>query len=776
MSGASLRKQGNFEELPAELASPPAPLNLKFERADWSLFRTVEGLQQKAGVEKSKLRRLVLKELADNGLDENAKVRIGELRNAGGYFVEDDGRGIDGRPEEIAERFSIARPMVSTKLLRLPTRGALGNGLRVVSGAVLASEGSLVVVTRNRRMMLRPERDGTTTVVGVEAVEHPVGTRIEISFGPALPPDSQALLWAKIACRMAGSGQTYTGNSSPWWYDVTQFHELLTASGRRPVRELIAHLDGCSGAKAGEIVTAAGFTRAVCQDITGEQAHRLLTAARESARQVKPERLGTVGPMFEADSAYACASGIATFGSAAPFAEVPFVVETWVEEREGDNTKLVACVNRTPVTGHISAARDGREINVFGCGLAHNIAKAPKEKHFFIWTNVTTPYMPITSDGKAPDLEPFFHQISVAIGKAVKKAHRPNATGKQSQKEIVLDNLDLVIADVSGDGQFRFNERQVLYRLRPIVTDETGDELKTTNFKKIITEYENEHGEIPRMYREPRGTVYHPHRNETIALGTLMVEDYERPEWTFNKLLYLEKEGFSEALKDVRWGERHDCALMSSKGFTTRAARDLVDKLAEHGEPITIFCVHDADAAGTLIYQTFQEETKARGARKITIVNLGLEPWEGIAMGLEVENVDPGERRKPVAGYVRERTDQDWEEWLQTHRIEINAMTTPRFIEWLDNKLAPYGGKLIPPGDVVAAELDRQIENKLRASVTERILREADFEGQVAATISAIKNPGATILVKGIKRMFKQKLDREWRDHIEAVANLKVRS
>jgi hypothetical protein len=76
--------------------------------------------------------------LTDNGLDENAKVRIGELRN-GGYFVEDDGRGIDRTPEEIAQLFSIARPMVSTKLLRLPTRGALGNGLRVVAGAVVAS-------------------------------------------------------------------------------------------------------------------------------------------------------------------------------------------------------------------------------------------------------------------------------------------------------------------------------------------------------------------------------------------------------------------------------------------------------------------------------------------------------------------------------------------------------------------------------------------------------------------------------------------------------------
>ena len=72
------------------------------------------------------------------------------------------------------------------------------------------------------------------------------------------------------------------------------------------------------------------------------------------------------------------------------------------------------------------------------------------------------------------------------------------------------------------------------------------------------------------MYREPRGSIYHPHRGEAITLGTLMVEEYKRPAWTFNKLVYIEKEGFSEALKVVGWGERHDCALISSKGFSTR--------------------------------------------------------------------------------------------------------------------------------------------------------------------------------------------------------------
>jgi hypothetical protein len=228
----------DFEKSTGELDSPasPEPQNLKFERADWTSFRTVEGLQQKAGVAKDKLRRLTLKELADNGLDEGGKARIGDLPG-GGYFVEDDGGGIDGTPEEIARLFSIARPMVSTKLLRLPTRGALGNGLRVVAGAVLASEGTLVVITRNRRIVLRPERDGSTSVIDVKLVDFPVGTRVEINFGAAIPGEHCAMLWAQMACRLARYGQTYQGKSSPWWYDVTQFHELLTASGSRPVRE-----------------------------------------------------------------------------------------------------------------------------------------------------------------------------------------------------------------------------------------------------------------------------------------------------------------------------------------------------------------------------------------------------------------------------------------------------------------------------------------------------------------------------------------------------------
>jgi hypothetical protein len=133
----------------------------------------------------------------------------------------------------------------------------------------------------------------------------------------------------------------------------------------------------------------------------------------------------------------------------------------------------------------------------------------------------------------------------------------------------------------------------------------------------IITDYESENGESGGMYRELRGSITHPQRNETITLGTLMVEEYERPVWTFNKLVFIEREGANEALKDNRWPERHDCAVMSSKGFSSRAARDLIDKLAEHDEPITVYAVTDADAYGTM---DPSDPAKARGARKINIV------------------------------------------------------------------------------------------------------------------------------------------------------------
>ena len=102
--------------------------------------------------------------------------------------------------------FSNASPLTSSKMLRLPMRGALGNGLRVATGAVLASSGKLTVISRGAKQKLKPQRDGTTIVTKRRASKRQTGTRIEISFGAALPPDPHALALGEFR-REAGQGR-----------------------------------------------------------------------------------------------------------------------------------------------------------------------------------------------------------------------------------------------------------------------------------------------------------------------------------------------------------------------------------------------------------------------------------------------------------------------------------------------------------------------------------------------------------------------------------------
>ena len=230
---ANLKIPINRTDLLASQGARPESPKLTFEREDWTLFRSVSTLSQKAGVPVSRLRRLILKELTDNGIDAAGDAVIGTMPD-GGYFIEDRGPGIPGDQADIARLFSIRRPLISTKLFRLPTRGALGNGIRTIVGAVLASEGRLYLETRGRAYRIFPQYDGDTLVES-EPCDRMVGTRIEIWLGSALPADPNAMSWARDAIAVAGLGDFYKGKTSPHWYDSDAFRELLYAAGERHV-------------------------------------------------------------------------------------------------------------------------------------------------------------------------------------------------------------------------------------------------------------------------------------------------------------------------------------------------------------------------------------------------------------------------------------------------------------------------------------------------------------------------------------------------------------
>ncbi|NBK99844.1 MAG: ATP-binding protein, partial [Erysipelotrichia bacterium] len=215
---------------------------MEFTKQEWTLFRSMDTLTQKSGVSKNDIPKLVAKELTDNALDISDNVDIECDGNT--FRVWNDGDGIS--EDKIAELFSINRPLVSSKLIKLPTRGALGNGLRVVVGAVIATGGKLFIYTNGYKYEIEPQADGTSVTKNIGEFQHS-GTMIEISLGQYEIND----IWASNAI-FYNRGEKYKGKTSGYWYNSESFYEIAQAYDGT-VYDLVTVFDGCTGTKAGKV-------------------------------------------------------------------------------------------------------------------------------------------------------------------------------------------------------------------------------------------------------------------------------------------------------------------------------------------------------------------------------------------------------------------------------------------------------------------------------------------------------------------------------------------
>jgi hypothetical protein len=753
------------------LASDRDPLT---ERHDWQEFRSLDTLPRKAGVKLAFLPSVVAKELVDNALDAGTQVQTGVMPD-GGFFVEDDGQGIPGSDKQIARLFSINRPLTSSKHLRTPTRGALGNGLRIVAGAVLASDGGLVVKTRGRSLRLAPRDTGSTDVIGVDSWTGS-GTRVEVRFGPKLPVNYDTLFfWTYWAQRLAAQGTRFKGNSSPWWYTGDSFWSLLHSYGSKPVREVVERLDGCSGRRAGKI--AKDFLNRNAESFDRTEAHALLQLARAASSAVNPKRLGSVERLDDY-LGYAKDRGSVEVGDAV----VPYCIEVWCNV--ADDPFIITCVNRTPVTGQVQVVRHSKDKTrymIHGCQMTR-LFKAHRHKDFLFLVNVQCPVVPLTTDGKDPDLGAFGARLARTLEKAAGQASKKHGKGKGGgenwQYRVITDALPEAIRKASGDGRYRYSLRQLFYAIRPVFLDHFGQEPLYGTFSKIIAKYEADQGQdLPGIYRDSRGSLYHPHTKEEIPLGTLSVERYKRPRWTFNKILYCEKEGFFPILKEAKWPEQYDCALLTSKGFATRAVCDVLDLLGQTDEPLTFFCIHDADGPGTCIFEAMQSGVEMRGASdEVDIINLGLEPDEAIQLQLRPETVHrkPGKNGLPNRVPVGEYVADEWCEWLQNNRVELNAMSTPTFLTWLSDKLSTHeDSKVIPPNAELTAAFSEKVKEHLKERISANILREADLEGRISKAYDALLpefNKRSEHLADEIEQALEERPEQSWRTAMAARA------
>src|SRR5262245_24110321 len=107
--------------------------------------------------------------------------------------------------------------------------------------------------------------------------------------------------------------------------------------------------------------------------------------------------------------------------------------------------------------------------------------------------------MPITTDGKAPDLKHFLVEIRDCIQKATRSCQRAHPTSKTevSLKDAILRVLPASIESTSANGMIEFPQRNLYYTVRKAIQPHTGASLTQGRFDQVIAEYEEERGPIP---------------------------------------------------------------------------------------------------------------------------------------------------------------------------------------------------------------------------------------------------------------------------------------
>jgi hypothetical protein len=315
----------------------------------------------------------------------------------------------------------------------------------------------------------------------------------------------------------------------------------------------------------------------------------------------------------------------------------------------------------------------------------------------------------------------------------------------------------------SGGGQYTVSKRQMFYACRDDFLSRTDRPLEYNYFAgTLLVQYLNRHPETAawKITADPRGTLTIPNARQPVRVpvGTVQIDNHLRregasvepldlevelpPQWPslaagqrYRAVLYIEKEGFEPLLQEARIAERFDLAVMSCKGQSVVAARKYVDRVCAAGRDVPLLVVHDFDKAGFEISQRLtsvsewaeeNDRVTYEFTNEIDVVDLGLRLADVEEYGLDGEECEfKGRFAKDSIATRAER------EYLSAgRRVELNELTAPQFIEWLEGKLeARLAGRLVPGDDVLEKAYRRAVAvariNRALGEATEGAVKEA---------------------------------------------------
>jgi DNA topoisomerase VI subunit A len=187
-----------------------------------------------------------------------------------------------------------------------------------------------------------------------------------------------------------------------------------------------------------------------------------------------------------------------------------------------------------------------------------------------------------------------------------------------------------------------------------------------------------------------------------------------------------EKEGFLAILEAARMAERFDVALMSTKGMSVTASRQLIDALAAMG--VRVYVLHDFDISGFSIRKTFTESGRRHEFKnRLDYVDIGLRLADVERLSLQGEPV-PLNRGGDSDKLVRRRESrinrltingagEDEIGFLLGdadvgQRVELNAMTSDVFVASVEEKLAEHGAAKVVPDASILANAYRRLHTR----------------------------------------------------------------
>ena len=535
---------------------------------------------------------------------------------------------------------------------------------------------------------------------------------------------------------------------------------LLNAEQRgskpKSINEFIREFHGLSGtAKAKAVAQAADLTGSMLRDLvcSGDvdmpKVKTLLAAMQQAARPVKPDALGVLSEAHFRNTLkrYGATPDSVEYRRATgdvnglPYVlEVAFAVKA---DAEFGRTLRVG-INFSPALSQPFTALDN----------ALTEARCTRNDPVVVLVHLACPAVQFTDRGKskailpepiADDLQRLVKSATARFAKAKRQADRNDRMDARAMDELrnahkvkpmtvktaAYQVMEQAYLKASSNGALPANARQIMYAARPLIIELTGKaspwKNSATFTQGLLNDFIAEHPELCATWDvvfDDRGHFEEPHTGKKIGIGTLAVrgyirqwenkviaEDLENPDQLSIELptagpalryrfaLFIEKEGFTPLLERAQIAERYDLAIMSTKGMSTTAARQLVETLSDAG--VTVLVLRDFDKAGFSIVHTLRTDTRRYQFKAPpNVIDVGLRLCDAQVLQLDSEAVLYRDDKDPRPGLADRGATPDELTFLVTgksndqwigKRVELNAMDSATFIRWLEEKLKEHG-------------------------------------------------------------------------------------